>query len=140
MDALDPDEARKLFQVMKNERDLEETEPITILQWWSKKHNHVWVGGDFDGPPKEMTRLPTSCGGCYWTNDRHEEKTANALLIDNMYYLGRNYWKGSTKPKYKANVPNVGFIIIFLKIIIVNKAKPFRPNFSRPKVYYHIFI
>ena len=47
--ALDPDEARKLFQVMKNERSLEETEPITILQWWSKKHNHVWVGGDFDG-------------------------------------------------------------------------------------------
>ena len=34
---------------MKNQRSLEETEPITILQWWSKKHNHVWVGGDFDG-------------------------------------------------------------------------------------------
>ena len=113
MHAPDPDETHKLLHAMKNKRK-KEIDPITILQWWSRKQNLVWLGGDNDGPPNEMIRLPASCGGCYWTNDRREEKTANALIIDNMYYLGRHAGWRHNKPKYKATTPNVGFIIVII--------------------------
>ena len=121
MNAPDAEKAHKQFQAMTRERD-KETEPITILQWWAKKQNHLWVVGNNDGPPKEMRRLPASCGGCYWTNDRREEKTANALIIDNMYYLGRHSGWRHNKPKYKATTPNVGFIIVIIlcDMIILN--------------------
>ena len=58
---------------------------LTILTWWARRR--TWVKGEELGPYKKTVKLPEQCGGCYWTNDRDQEFTADSLLVDNPYYI-----------------------------------------------------
>jgi len=62
-----------------NAKRLEDDENVVILQWWS------------DNPEQHpyMSKSSNSCGGCYFTNDRSMEKTADGLLIDNTRFLSQ---------------------------------------------------
>lgn len=59
-----------------------EDDPTTILQWWTTPSYKDRI---------LMRKLPESCGGCWVTNDRKREKTAEALLIDNTRYIQHSH-------------------------------------------------
>ena len=73
-----------LFAKMEKKRTLDK-DSITILNWWDRRKD--WVQGDFLGPFQKTEKLPDQCGGCYFTNDRSQEKTADALLVDETRWL-----------------------------------------------------
>merc|ERR1712021_148122 len=73
-----------LFAKMEKQRSLDK-DSITILNWWDRRKD--WVQGDFLGPFQKTEKLPDQCGGCYFTNDRSQEKTADALLVDETRWL-----------------------------------------------------
>ena len=66
------DVAIERYDMMSNHFNREKGK-TTLLQWWN-----------FDVPFLE--RLPTKCGGCWTTNNRQQEFSADGILFDNTRY------------------------------------------------------
>ena len=74
------EEFDKMERVRKSDPDA-----LTILTWWARRRE--WLQGADLGPFKKTEKLPEECGGCYWTNDRDQELTADSILVDNPYFI-----------------------------------------------------
>ena len=106
---------KRIFDDNNKKREKDD-DSVVILQWWS------------DNPEQHpyMSKSSNSCGGCYFTNDRSFEKTADALLIDNTRFLTQ---KDPAMTQHQADIGKD-----------VNWYKETAPqNFDRPENQYWIF-
>ena len=79
---------KRIFDQNNKKRE-EDEDSVVILQWWAENPEvHPY-----------MSKSSPTCGGCYFTNDRTLEKTADALLIDNTRFL--THKDGSKAGKFK---------------------------------------
>lgn len=83
---------RKALAMYENEKN-----PTTILEWYSghRHKGHTW-----------MKKLPQQCGGCWQTNNRNMEKTADALLVTLKYVKHSQEEEMSDIPDMENRNPN----------------------------------
>ena len=86
----DAETQAKKFEEIESVRK-SDPDALTILTWWARRKS--WVQGEKLGPYKRTEKLPEQCGGCYWTNDRDQEFTADSIVIDNTRFITSNAGK-----------------------------------------------
>lgn len=89
------DHYKKIYDTADAERR-EDPDQVTILTWWAEDPaRHPW-----------MTKSNSGCGGCYFTNNRDLEKSADALLIDNTRFLTVARGHKANDTIYKNGIPD----------------------------------
>ena len=70
-----------------------------MLYWWAE---------DPSREPWMRKSSPTRCGGCYFTNNRDFEKTADAVIFDNTRYLTILRGRKANATLYRNHLPEIG--------------------------------